>query len=110
MIPDVAKRADKLKGLCLRYRVSRLELFGSAATGQYHPAESDLDFVVEFQGEALAEGFSDAYFGLLEELEQLLGRSGRFGPSWHCPLGFGAGILTYFLQSVEESRTFIYEA
>ena len=36
MIPDVAKRADELKGLCLRYRVSRLELFGSAATGQYH--------------------------------------------------------------------------
>ena len=103
MIPDVAKRDDELKGLCLRYRVSRLELFGSAATDQYHPAESDLDFVVEFQGEALAEGFSDAYFGLLEELEQLLGRP--------VDLVVRSALRNpYFLQSVEESRTFIYEA
>ena len=103
MIPDVAKRADELKGLCLRYRVSRLELFGSAATGQYSPAESDLDFVVEFLGEALAEGYADAYFGLLEALEQLLGRP--------VDLVVRSAIRNpYFLQSVEETRTSIYEA
>ena len=103
MIPDVAERADELKGLCLRYRVSSLELFGSAATGQFHPAESDLDFVVEFQGEALAEGYADAYFGLLEELEQLFGRP--------VDLVVRSAIRNpYFLQSVEETRTSIYEA
>ena len=103
MIPDVAERADELKGLWLRYRVSRLELFGSAATGQHHPAKSDLDFVVEFQGEALAEGYADAYFGLLEELEQLFGRP--------VDLVVRSAIRNpYFLQSVEETRTSIYEA
>ena len=103
MIPDVAKRDDELKGLCLRYRVSRLELFGSAATGQRHPAESDLDFVVEFQGAALAEGYADAYFGLLEEMEQLFGRP--------VDLVVRSAIKNpYFLQSVEETMTSIYEA
>ena len=103
MIPDVANRADELKDLCRRYRVSRLDLFGSAATGQYRPGKSDLDFVVEFQAEALAEGYADAYFGLLEALERLFGspvdlvvRSAIRNP--------------YFLQSVEETRTSIYEA
>ncbi len=103
MIPDVANRADELRCLCLRYGVSRLELFGSAATGQYHPAESDLDFVVEFQWEALAEGYADAYFGLLEELEQLFGRP--------VDLVVRSAIRNpYFLQSVEETRTTLYEA
>ena len=83
--------------------MSRLELFGSAATGHYHPAKSDLDFVVDFQAEALAEGFADAYFGLLEELELLFGRP--------VDLVVGSAIRNpYFLQSVEETRTSIYEA
>ena len=46
MIPVVAERADELKQLCLRYSVQRLDLFGSAVTGEYRPEESDLDFVV----------------------------------------------------------------
>ena len=103
MIPDVSNRSEELKGLCHRYRVSRLELFGSAATDQYRPAESDLDFVVEFQAEALAEGYADAYFGLLEALKQLFGR--------HVDLVVRSAIRNpYFLQSVEETRTSIYEA
>ncbi len=103
MIPDVVKRADELKGLYLRYKVSKLELFGSAATGQYHPAESDLDFAVEFLGEVLAEGYTDAYFGLLEELEQLLGRP--------VDLVVRSAIRNhYLLQLVEETRTSIYKA
>ena len=103
MIPDVANRVDELKGLCSRYRVSRLELFGSAANGQYRPAESDLDFVVEFQAAALAEGYADAYFGLFEELERL----------FEIPVDLvvrSAIRNPYFLQSVEETRTSIYEA
>ena len=44
MIPTVAEHSDELKPICLRYSVQRLDLFGSAATGGYHPEESDLDF------------------------------------------------------------------
>ena len=49
MIPDVADRTDDLKRLCVRFNVLRLDLFGSAASGDYHAQGSDLDFVVEFQ-------------------------------------------------------------
>jgi predicted nucleotidyltransferase len=37
--------------LCRRFGVRKLELFGSAATGAFDPARSDLDFIVEFPPE-----------------------------------------------------------
>ena len=59
--------------LCRRFHVRRLQLFGSAARGDFNPAASDVDFLVEFN-EASWEGSSDRYFGLLFGLEDLLGR------------------------------------
>lgn len=59
--------------LCRRHRVRRLDLFGSAATGAFDPARSDLDFLVEFQ-ELQPGTYFDAYFGLREGLEALFGR------------------------------------
>ena len=35
--------------LCRRFGVRKLELFGSAATGEFNPHHSDLDFIVEFR-------------------------------------------------------------
>ena len=84
MIPSVAERTDDLKRLCLRYHVQRLDLFGSAATGEHHPEDSDLDFLVEFQPAAFS-AYADAYFGLLEALEQLFGNP----VSWPHPPGSG---------------------
>ena len=78
MIPAVVEQADELKRLCRRYRVQRLDLFGSAATGAYCPEDSDLDFVVEFQPEAFA-AYADTYFGLLEALEKIFGSPVDFG-------------------------------
>ena len=49
MIPDVVERKSDLEQLCGRYHVRRLELFGSAASGDFRAAESDLDFLVEFE-------------------------------------------------------------
>ena len=51
----------------------RLDLFGSAATGRFDPARSDLDFLVEFE-ETPPGGYARAYFGLLEQLEALFQR------------------------------------
>ena len=73
MRPGVEQRRTELKALCRRYGVRRLELFGSAATGQETLGESDLDFLVEFDS-LLPGGYADAYFGLHESLEQLFGR------------------------------------
>ena len=81
MISVVGEQTAELEQLCLHYNVLKLDLFGSAATSQYRPEESDLDFVVEFQ--PLPDGaYADTYFGLLEALERLFGKpvdlGGRF--------------------------------
>lgn len=100
--PVVLEFATELEHLCLRFRVSRLDLFGSAATGQFKDGDSDLDFLVEFQPEAVAN-YADNYFGLLEGLEGLFGNP--------VDLVVKRAIRNpYFLQSVEETRTLIYAA
>ena len=102
MISVVSEQAGELEQLCLRYSVLRLDLFGSAATSQYQPEKSDLDFVVEFQ--PLPDGtYADTYFGLLEALERLFGKP--------VDLVVGSAIKNpYFRQSIEETKRLIYEA
>ncbi len=100
MNPELAQHQAALEELCRRYRVRRLDLFGSAATDRYRPGESDLDFLVEF--EPLAVGtYADTYFGLLEALEALFSRP--------VDLVVESAIRNpYFRQSVEQSRTPLY--
>jgi uncharacterized protein len=62
-----------LPALCRQCNVRRLDLFGSAATGYFESARSDLDFLVAFEPLAPA-AYADAYFGLREGLEKLFGR------------------------------------
>lgn len=50
----------------------RLTVFGSAVTGSFDPDRSDVDFLVEF-GDDMPMSSFDAYFGLKEALEELLG-------------------------------------
>ncbi len=73
MHPAIAEKREDLMDLCLRYGVTRLDVFGSAARGtDFDAATSDVDFLVEFgrQENDLAR-FLD--FG--EALEDLLARS-----------------------------------
>ena len=99
---DVAPYRAALEELCRRHRVRRLELFGSAATDRYRPADSDLDFLVEF--EPLPTGtYADTYFGLREGLEQLFGTG--------VDLVVASAITNpYFRQSVEQTKMLLYAA
>lgn len=63
---------DAIAGLCRARHVSRLRLFGSALTDRFDPDRSDVDFLVEFAPDVV--DLFDAYFGLKEDLEELLGR------------------------------------
>jgi hypothetical protein len=63
---------DEIAALCEQYGVRRLELFGSAASGQFDPATSDVDFFYEFNEDITS--LADRFFGLMEGLERLLGR------------------------------------
>jgi predicted nucleotidyltransferase len=100
MILMVAERAAEIEALCQDYRVQRLELFGSAATGAFHPKDSDLDFLVEFQ-ELPIGSYAEVYFGLLESLEGLFGRP--------VDLIVGSTIENpFFLQSVNQTKELLY--
>lgn len=72
MHPRIAAAEQQLRELCRRFNVKRLDLFGSAVTGTHDPARSDFDFLVEFDLPRNARAF-DAYFGLKEALERILG-------------------------------------
>ena len=61
---------ELLGELCRRYRVARLEVFGSFARGDASP-ESDLDILVTFE-EGAKIGLE--FVALKEELERLVGR------------------------------------
>jgi predicted nucleotidyltransferase len=73
MHPLIAEKQPEIEVLCRRFRVTRLELFGSATGIDHAEEDSDFDFLVDFDlsGEVKA---LDAYFGLKEGLQALLGR------------------------------------
>ena len=74
MHPLVERHRSRIAELCRRYGVRSLELFGSAATPEFDPLRSDIDLLVDFQ-DAGPAGAADRYFGLKEDLQNLLGRS-----------------------------------
>lgn len=73
MIGAVLERAAELERLCPRFHVRQLAMSGSASEGEDDSDRSDLDFLVEFEPEAF-DDYANAYFGLLEALQELLGR------------------------------------
>jgi hypothetical protein len=48
MVDLIAKHRQQLVELCRKYDVARLDVFGSAVRGDFDPAHSDLDFLVDF--------------------------------------------------------------
>lgn len=102
MIGLLTDKLEEITALCRRYRVRRLEVFGSAAGGPFDPQTSDLDFLVDFHPLQPGER-ADAYFGLREDLETLLQRP--------VDLVMTRAIRNrYFLQAVEETREVLYAA
>ncbi|MEZ6235601.1 MAG: nucleotidyltransferase domain-containing protein [Phycisphaerales bacterium] len=73
MIPLVSENLEAIRELCARHKVRRLFLFGSAATGAFDPAKSDLDFLVVFEPHERG-GFDDVFFLLREDLIALFER------------------------------------
>ena len=98
----VQEKRDEIAALCRRYHVLQLDLFGSAAAGQERVGESDLDFLVEF-GQVPPGSYAEAYFGLLESLEELFGRP--------VDLVVASAIKNpYFRESVESTKATVYAA
>ena len=102
MIKEVEKQAKTIEALCRRFRVRRLELFGSAPAGKFDPRSSDLDFLVEFE-DLLPAAYADAYFGLLEELQETFRRN--------VDLVVARSVKNpHLLESIQQSRALLYAA
>src|SRR5438045_831717 len=72
MLEAIQQHREQIEALCRAHGVKRLELFGSAARGEFRVGESDLDFMVEFLSDDWREA-ADRWFGC-SGLEALLGQ------------------------------------
>ena len=102
MIAEVRAGLGEVRELCAKYRVTRLELFGSATSAAFDPASSDLDFIVEFADISPVE-HADCYFGLLMDLQTLFGRDVDL-------LELRPDANPFLLTTIEESRETLYAA
>jgi predicted nucleotidyltransferase len=96
----ISDHLDAVRQLCRQYHVARLELFGSAARGEFDPARSDLDFLVDFASLPPADR-ADAYFGLLAGLQDLFQQEIDL-------VEVQAVDNPYLKQSMDAARTVLY--
>lgn len=102
MHPAIAQHRTGIANICRRFRVSRLEVFGSAAQADdFNPATSDVDFLIEF-AEGVKPGLQD-FFGAKTALENLLGREVDL-------IEPGAVRNPYVLASINRHREAVYAA
>jgi predicted nucleotidyltransferase len=73
MQTDIINHADKISGLCRKFGVVRLDVFGSAARSDFDPVSSDIDLVAYF-ARTSEPGYADRYLDFAESLEALFGR------------------------------------
>jgi predicted nucleotidyltransferase len=98
--PFIEEKRTELERLCVQHHVQRLDLFGSAAQGNFDPAHSDLAFLVELDDVPPGQR-ADRYFQLREDLQALFGRS--------VDLVVAKAVKNPFLrQSIERSRIPLY--
>ena len=100
MIALIEKNRPEVAVLCSRFGVRSLEVFGSAADGEFDPAHSDIDFLVEFSQDDAGNLFH-RYFGLLEALEQSFDRNVDL-------VSATALSNPYFIATVNHSRQTVY--
>ena len=101
MVSLIEKHREALVALCRKYHVERLDVFGSAARGDFVKS-SDIDFLVEFDSEVTPRRF-DYYFELHRALEKLFARP--------IDLVEPGGLRNpYFIRQVNQTRKQIYAA
>ena len=98
----MARHRTEISVICRRYRIRRLDVFGSAARiDDFDLTRSDVDFLVEF---ALDVGVDlDTFFGAKADLEQLLGRDVDLVEA-------GAIRNPFVLADIDRSRELVYAA
>jgi predicted nucleotidyltransferase len=107
-LPELLQaKLQPLRELCERYGVEKLELFGSAARGEFDPAHSDLDFIVQMKGRR-EPGYARRFCDFVDALEDLCHSFGSAGPEDQAgevpATGLPAEISELFPDSFEDSE------
>lgn len=89
-----------IEKLCVHLKVKRLYAFGSVLTDQFN-SESDIDFIVDFEAMEI-ENYADNYFDLKFSLQDILKRPVDL-------LEEKTLKNPYFIQSISQNRTIVYE-
>ncbi len=97
---DLSAYRSRLTELCHSLAVKRLELVGSAAREDFHPESSDIDVLIEFEGN---HALFDRYFELKFGLESIFGRKVDVIQS-------GAVRNPHLRAALQQDRVAIYEA
>jgi predicted nucleotidyltransferase len=101
-LPELLQaKLQPLRELCERYCVEKLELFGSAARGEFDPAHSDLDFIVQMKGRR-EPGYARRFCDFADALEALYGR----------PVDLLTELMIktpYFKAEVQKDRTIVVD-
>lgn len=102
MLSGLEEKKESIEQLCIKYKVRRLELFGSAARETFATSVDDVDLLVEFESMTPVE-HADAYFSFQQELKEILGmpvdlieRSPIRNP--------------YLLESIDKTKVVLYAA
>lgn len=103
MIELIEVHRPQITALCREFGVTRLELFGSAATGDFDPERSDIDFLVEYPPNYDFGPWSARYFEFKDRLELLLGRNVDLVMT-------SAMRKPRFIESVNQTRRLLYAA
>jgi len=104
MVSVLAERHTELATLCDRFGVQRLEVFGSAASGEgFDPRTSDLDFIVEFRADQDFGPWLQNYFAFREALSNLFG--------FPVDLVMSSAMKNpYFIREANRTRRLLYGA
>jgi len=103
MIELIDVHRHQIIALCREFGVTRLELFGSAATSDFDPERSDIDFLVDYPPDYDFGPWAARHFELKERLETLLG----------LPVDLvmtSAMRKPRFIESVNQTRRLLYAA
>ena len=68
------RNRNEIEGLCRKYQVRRLRLFGSALGAEWKANDSDFDFLAEFDAPRDMNAF-DQLMGFAIEMKTLLGHN-----------------------------------
>ena len=99
----IERHREAIRQLSRSSGISRLEVFGSAATDEFDPERSDVDFIVAYPPDYDFGPWLSRHFELREQLEALLGTD--------VDLVMPSALKNrWFRREADRTRTVIYDA